>query len=167
MQSKTLRETVDLSSFPDLMMLILGFKLRRLRALPSLLGIGRGLAQVQRNPPEGLLRHEQSMLGWNHVGIRQYWRDRDSLEAFTRTAPHASWWQNFLRDTQGCGFWHEAYSARGGVEAIYVGMPERTGLGTFAPIVQPVGSLLSSRGRLEAFSVSKEAAGGGQGSAGC
>ena len=34
-------------------------------------------------------------------------------------------------------------------EAIYVGLPERTGFGTFAPIRKPVGSFMSSRARLE------------------
>ncbi len=148
MQAGTLRETVDLSVYPNLVMVMLGFKVRRLRALPTLFGIGRGLAEMQRDPPDGLLRHEQSLLGWNHLGIRQYWHDLGSLEAFTRAAPHADWWRNFLRDTQGCGFWHEAYSAGGGIEAIYVNMPERTGLGTFAPIRKAVGPFMSSRGRL-------------------
>jgi hypothetical protein len=112
------------------------------------MGVGRGLAAIQRNPPDGLLQHEPCLFAWNHVGIRQYWRDLESLEAFTRSAPHAAWWRDFLKDTRGSGFWHEAYSARGGIEAIYVGMPERSGLGTFAPIRNPIGPFMSSKDRL-------------------
>lgn len=150
MQTVPLRETVDLSDFPDLVVVLLGFKVRRLRALPALVGIGRELSGMRRDPPNGLLEHEQFLFGWNHLGIRQYWRDLDSLGRFTRSAPHAGWWRDFLRDTQGSGFWHEAYSARGGFEAIYVGLPEHTGLATFAPIRSPVGPFMSSRARLDA-----------------
>ncbi len=51
--------------------------------------------------------------------MRQCWRDYDSLEAWTRSDPHREWWQQFLRDTGGTGFWHEAYLRRGDMEAIY------------------------------------------------
>ncbi|MBJ6122733.1 monooxygenase family protein [Sphingomonas mollis] len=155
MQAGTLRETVDLSGYPDLVMVLLGFKVRRWRALPALFGIGRGLAAMRTAKPDGLLGDEQFMFGWNHLGIRQYWRDAESLGRFTRDTPHAGWWRDFLRDTQGCGFWHEAYHARGGIEAIYVGMPERPGLGGFAPIRQPVGPFMSSQGRMKADAVAR------------
>jgi signal transduction histidine kinase len=42
--------------------------------------------------------------------MRQYWRDFESLERWTRTEPHRDWWKQFLRDTGGTGFWHELYS---------------------------------------------------------
>lgn len=148
MRQGLLRETVDLSGFPDLVVVLLGLKLRGLRALPALRDIGRGLAAIRRTPPDGLLAHQNFLFGWNHVGMRQYWRDLDSLERFTRTDPHATWWKSFLRDPRACGFWHEAYSAKGGMEAIYIAMPDRTGLGSFAPMRKPEGSLMSSRGRL-------------------
>ena len=149
MQSTTLRETVDLSAYPELTVIILGFKLRRLRAFPAMLRIGRGLSQIRRNPPEGLLAHEQMMFAWNHIGFRQYWRDLPSLERFTRSMPHSDWWRDFTRDPQGAGFWHETYSAQG-IEAIYVNLPgQRLGLGQFAPVVEPVGTLLSARQRLK------------------
>lgn len=144
------RATVDLSGYPDLVMVLLGFRVGSLRGIPALLRIGRGLGEVARHPPEGLLRHEQMLLGWNHVGMRQYWRDLDSLDRFTRSAPHSGWWRDFLADRHGCGFWHEAYNARGGVEAIYVGIDTPIGLGAFAPPRQPEGPFLSSRDRLAA-----------------
>lgn len=148
MQVGVARETVDLSAFPDLMVVVLGFKVRRVRGLPSLVAIGRNLTRFRRDPPDGLLHQELSLLGWNHVGIRQYWRDEASLTRFTRSAPHTGWWRDFLSDMCGCAFWHEAYSARGGFEAIYVSMPERAGLATFAPVRKAIGPFMSSSDRL-------------------
>lgn len=150
MQPNTLRETVDLAAYPELIVVILGFKLRRWRALPAMMRIGRGLAEIKKNPPDGLLGEDGMLFGWNHIGFRQYWRDLPSLEAFTRSAPHSVWWRDFLKDPQGAGFWHEAYSARG-IEAVYVNLPgRRLGLGMFAPVAKPVGTLMSARQRLRA-----------------
>jgi hypothetical protein len=150
MQANTLRETVDLGAYPELIVVILGFKLRRWHALPAMMRIGRGLAGIRKDPPDGLLSEDGMLFGWNHVGFRQYWRDLPSLEAFTRSALHSVWWRDFLKDPQGAGFWHEAYSARG-IEAVYVNLPgQRIGLGMFAPIAKPVGTLMSTRQRLDA-----------------
>lgn len=144
------RETCDLSLYPDLHVILLGFKIRRLAALPSFLRIGTGLRQIRSDPPDGLLAHESMLFGWNHVGMRQYWRDGDSLARFTRTSPHAGWWSAFAKDRHGSGFWHETYSARGGMESVYVDMPERPGFGQFATIREPVGPLASARQRIAA-----------------
>lgn len=40
MQAGTLRETVDLSGYPDLVVVLLGFKVRHWRALPALFVLG-------------------------------------------------------------------------------------------------------------------------------
>jgi hypothetical protein len=150
MQAAVRRQSVDLSGFPDLVVVLLGFRVRRLRGIATLFGIGRGITQIKQAPPDGLLADEQFLFGLTHVGIRQYWRDLDSLERFTRSKPHADWWRSFLRDSGGAGFWHEAYSARNGIEAIYIDMPGPVGLGRFAPPRDPVGPFMSSRGRLQA-----------------
>ena len=63
-----------------------------------------------------------------HLGMRQYWRDLDSLERWTRSEPHRRWWQQFLKDSGGTGFWHEAYFMSGGAEAIYDDMDKPTEL---------------------------------------
>lgn len=150
MQAATLRETVDLSAYPELIVVILGFKLRRLRAIPAMMRIGRGLSALRRSPPDGLLGEDGMMFGWNHIGFRQYWRDLPSLEAFTRSPPHSHWWRDFVKDPEGAGFWHEAYGARG-IEAVYLNLPgQRLGLAQFAPIARPIGTLLSTRQRLDA-----------------
>jgi Domain of unknown function (DUF4188) len=54
-----------------------------------------------------------------NMGMRQYWRDVPSLLAFARSEPHRQWWLDFLRDSGGTGFWHETYSVKGGMEAVY------------------------------------------------
>ena len=142
--------SVDLSAFPDLVVVYLGFRVSTWRGLKALLGVGRKLGELQRNKPDGLLAHESIIFGLNHIGVRQYWRDLDSLETFTRSDPHKTWWREFSKDPAGSGFWHEAYRKTGGMEAIYIGLPQPIGLGSFAAARAPVGPFLSSRGRLDA-----------------
>jgi len=68
-----------------------------------------------------------------HIGMRQYWRDENSLFQWTRSDTHRQWWQSFLKDSGGTGFWHETYFRRGGIEAVYGDVPENIGLMAFAP----------------------------------
>ena len=55
-----------------------------------------------------------------------------------------------------CGFWNEPYSPRGGMEAIYIDLPEGTGFGRFAPIRQPIGIYMSSGQRLQSVAAQRE-----------
>ena len=135
---------------PDLVVVQLGFRVSTWRGLVSLLGIGRQLGVLDRNRPDGLLANEPALYSLRHIGMRQYWRDLESLEAFTRSEPHKRWWQEFSRDTKGSGFWHEAYRRSGGMEGIYIGMPQPIGLASFAAARAPEGPFLSSRERLAA-----------------
>ena len=79
--------------------------------------------------------------------MRQYWRDFDSLERWARSLPHRQWWEQFLRDRGGTGFWHETYFRGGQIESVYIDMPG-TGLSKFAPVTPARGSLFSARRRL-------------------
>ena len=36
------------------------------------------------------------------------------MERWARSEPHRRWWQDFLRDSGGTGFWHETYFADSG-----------------------------------------------------
>ena len=65
--------------------------------------------------------------------MRQYWRDENSLFQWTRSDTHRQWWQSFLKDSGGTGFWHETYFRRGGIETVYGDVPENIGLMAFAP----------------------------------
>jgi Domain of unknown function (DUF4188) len=143
------RQTVDLTAYPDLVVIYLGMRMRRARGLASLLGIGPQIRKSWRARPDGLLLHED--LIWSlippHLGMRQYWRDLDSLERWTRSEPHRLWWQHFLKDSGGTGFWHETYFVSGGIDAIYCDMSAPTGLARIAPTVPARGAAFSARNR--------------------
>jgi len=62
--------------------------------------------------------------------------------------PHQAWWQEFVRDPGGTGFWHETYFMRGGMEAIYDDLPVSVGMTRFAPVQQARGAMFSARKRL-------------------
>ena len=54
-----------------------------------------------KQKPEGLLLRENLIfhaLFPVNVGMRQYWRDFDSLERWSRSEPHTLWWKEFLRN---------------------------------------------------------------------
>ena len=99
--------------------------------------------------PDGLLLHEYLVFSVlpPHPGLRQYLRDFDSLEHWARTFPHKQWWQDFLHDTGGTGFWHEAYLRGGTMESVFIDMPP-VGFARFAPAVPARGTMFSARRRL-------------------
>ena len=142
------RRSVDLSGYPDLVVVYLGYRANTLKGVRGLLRIGPGLRALKESPPDGLLSHENLWFGILHPGFRQYWRDFDSLEAFTRAPQHAAWWRDFARHSQG-GIWHETYRLRGGMEAIYSGVPG-IGFASFAPERVPTGPFMSARQRVAA-----------------
>lgn len=143
------RVTVDLDGYPDLVVLYLGMRVNVFRGLAALLGVGPKLSAVAKNKPDGLLANENLIYSLFplHIGMRQYWRDFESLEAFARSEPHRQWWGDFLKDPKGTGFWHEAYFRKGGMEAVYVNVPQRIGMRQFAPEIQARGAMFSSRQR--------------------
>jgi hypothetical protein len=140
------RRTVDLSGFPDLVVIYLGMRVNRLAGMKTLLGFGPKISKSAAATPDGLLLHENIVYSLfpMHVGMRQYWRDIESLMAWTRSEPHRNWWQNFLRDSGGTGFWHETYLMRGGMEAIYDDIPQPMGFMRFAPVVPARGPMFGA-----------------------
>ena len=142
------RQTVNLSAYPDLVVIYLGMRVRTLRGMVRFLKLGREIGQSVAAAPAGLLKHENLWFSPIHGGMRQYWQDYASLEEWTRTLPHQAWWQDFLKDSGGTGFWHEMYTMRGGMEAVYDDMPGPLGLGTFAPLEPARGRMFGARGRL-------------------
>ncbi len=149
--TKVDRKTVDLSSYPDLLVIYLGMRVNMLAGLKTILGLGPQIAHSVKAKPDGLLLHEDLLFSLMplHIGMRQYWRDYESLERWSRSDPHRAWWKNFLRDSGGTGFWHETYSIRGGFEAIYDDIPKPVGMMNFAPVGPARGSAFSSRRRLK------------------
>ena len=146
MPTKVDRRTVDLSAYPDLVVIYLGMRVNRLTGLKMLLGIGPQIASSAAAKPDGLLRHETFLYSFFpvHVGMRQYWRDLDSLMKWTRSGAHRVWWKNFLTDSGGTGFWHEAYHRNGAMEAIYDDIPEPIGFASFAPLVPARGPMFGA-----------------------
>src|SRR6478672_5003139 len=144
MPSSVERRTIDLSAYPDLVVIYLGMRVNHLTGLKTLLGMGPKIAQ-----PDGLLLHENFLFSLfpMHAGMRQYWRDMESLFAWTRSEPHRQWWKNFLRNSGGTGFWHETYLMRGGMEAIYDDVTQPIGFMRFAPVVPARGAMFGAAHR--------------------
>jgi len=151
MQTKVNRRTVDLSGYPNLVVVYLGMRVNRLTGLKTLFGFGPKISASATAQPDGLLQHDFFL--WSlfppHAGIRQYWRDMDSLLAWTRSKPHSAWWKSFLKNSGGTGFWHETYMMTGGMEAIYDDVPQPIGFMRFAPVVQARGPMFSAAHRAQ------------------
>lgn len=153
------RQTVDLTDYPDLVVIYLGMRAPSLGAMAAMLKTGKQIGQAVAEGPEGLLLHENfvfSMLPL-HLGMRQYWRDLESLEAWTREGLHRGWWTSFLKDPKGTAFWHETYRRSGGFEAIYDNVDVPVGMMRFAPVQQAKGPMFSARARLDPGTVAPAA----------
>jgi hypothetical protein len=141
------RNTVDLSAYPDLVVIYLGMRAHSLKGVKTLITFGPKIEKAVGEKPDGLLLHERMLYSPIHFGMREYWRDFDSLEAWTRTLPHKEWWRDYVKDTAGTAFWHETYFMRGGMEAIYASAQKPLGLTAFAPVQPARGSMFSARKR--------------------
>ncbi len=135
MPTPVARQTVDLSAYPDLVVIYLGMRVNTLTGLKTVFGFGPQIDASVAAKPDGLLLHERIFYSFYppNIGMRQYWRDMESLLTFTRSEPHRTWWTKFLKDSGGTGFWHETYCIRGGMEAIYDNVLKPIGFLRFAP----------------------------------
>jgi hypothetical protein len=150
MTGRVERRTIDLSGYPDLVVIYLGMRINAFAGLKTLSGFGPRIAKSVESRPDGLLLHENLIFSLlpPHAGMRQYWRDFEALERWARSEPHRAWWSQFMRDSGGTGFWHEAYFMRGGMEGVYDDMVKDTGFLCFAPVRAARGTLFSARGRV-------------------
>jgi hypothetical protein len=149
MPTRVQRRTVDLSQFPNLVVIYLGMRVNRLTGLKTLLGFGPKISGSVDAQPDGLLLHETLVYSLFpvHVGMRQYWRDMESLLTWSRSDPHRQWWKNFLRNSGGTGFWHETYLMQGGMEAIYDDVAQPIGFMRFAPVKEARGAMFGAAHR--------------------
>jgi hypothetical protein len=147
--AKVERRTVDLSAYPDMVVIYLGMRVNAWFGLKRLFRLGPQISSSAAQKPDGLLLHENLIFSLFplHLGIRQYWRDFAALEAWTRSPPHRDWWRDFLRSSGGTGFWHEAYFMKGGMEAVYDDVPVALGFARFAPVRPARGPMFSARSR--------------------
>lgn len=146
----TQRSTVDLSLYPDLVVIYLGMTARDEEGARTLMSFSGRITAAVAEQPRGLLAHEDIVASSEPPSaiFRQYWKDFESLENWVRSDPHRSWWIDFLRDPKGTEFWHEAYFMRGGMEAIYDNVRDPLGFMLFAPREAARGPMFSSRQRL-------------------
>jgi len=147
------RATADLSEYPDLVVIYLGMRVEEPRGAETLQALGPQIEGAVAEQPDGLLLHERLMYSEDplHVGMRQYWRDFDSLLAWTLTLPHKRWWSDYLKDRGGTSFWHETYFRRGGFESMYVDVDDPgVGMSLFAPMRGATGPMLAARARVTA-----------------
>jgi hypothetical protein len=160
MKPHVTRQTVDLNAYPELVVIYLGMRVNMLAGLKTLIGFGPKISRSVEKQPDGLLLHENILFSLfpPHAGMRQYWRDFESLERWTRSEPHREWWQRFLRHSGGTSFWHEAYFIQGGMEAVYLDLSMPIGFSAFAPVVPARGGMFSARRRLNLGGESQTAA---------
>ena len=136
----------DFSGIPDLVVMYLGMRVRTLPGLKTLIGIGPQIDRSGASMPEGLLHYENNIIFKLlplHVGMRWYWRDMPSLEAYAMSEPHRTWWKNYVKSAGGTGIWHEIYHMRGGMEAIYGDLEQAPGFGAFLPMQSARGTMAS------------------------
>jgi len=151
MKTSVKRNTVDLTTYPDLVVIYLGMNVRTIGGIKTLLGLGPQIEKAGANRPEGLLHYENNIifsLFPLHIGMRWYWKDFESMEKWSRSEPHRQWWKDFIQNSGGTGFWHETYFMRGGMEAIYDDIVKPLGFQGFAPSIVARGPMFSSRQRL-------------------
>ena len=110
----------------------IGMKINRLwavhRWLRPTVDTARMWWHLQRNRPQGYLGGYLFVYA-RGVGMMQYWRDFDALEAFSRddSQPHLKAWRQLVHQTaddQTFGYWHETYVVDASTaETIYGSMP--------------------------------------------
>jgi Monooxygenase af470-like len=109
---------------------------------------------VQSKRPDGYLGGRLDVY-WRGVGMTQYWRDFDALEAFAHddSDPHLAAWRqlgSLTRHDQTFGYWHETYRVEPGeFECIYGSMP-RFGLAAAGNHLPVRAVTDAARSRLEA-----------------
>src|SRR4051794_9882899 len=72
MKPQLVRETVDLSDYPDLVVLYLGMRVNAFQGLATLLGFRTKISAAVQDAPDGLLAHEPIVYSLfpAHVGMR-------------------------------------------------------------------------------------------------
>src|SRR4051812_46485269 len=98
MRGPPVRQSVDLGAYPDLVVIYLGMRANSLRGFKTMVGFGPRIKKSVDANPEGLLLHENLVFSFfpPNFGMRQYWRNFESLERWARSGVHAEWWKSFL-----------------------------------------------------------------------
>jgi hypothetical protein len=120
---------------------------------PVISAMPRMLRELQEDPALGLLGVTSTVQGRGSLMV-QYWRDLDSLLAFSHDPAHAHRpaWREFNRNARDAGgvvgIWHETFVVPpGGHESVYVNMPEQ-GLPRALGSVPVTGARTTARARM-------------------
>ena len=73
MRTRVERRTVNLSAYPDLVVIYLGMRVNRIAGIKTLLGFGPKISSSAAAQPDGLLRHETIIYSLfpMYVGVMQ------------------------------------------------------------------------------------------------
>lgn len=141
-------------SIAELCLVRVGIQARGVRARLFAARLGRAIdraAAEAAGSGAGLLHADRFRLGPGHLGILQYWRSFDDLEAWSHRPPHAEWWRaavERMRTRGDLGLYHETYLVpRDRIEAVFLECAP-AGLAVFGVPGEAVGTMTTSRGRL-------------------
>ena len=93
------RTTADLDDYPDLVVMYLGMRVEEPRGAETVERLAPEIMASVEARPDGLLLHEEVVFPESdppYFGMRQYWRDFESLEAWANSLPHKAWWTDYL-----------------------------------------------------------------------
>ena len=92
MKSQVQRATVDLSAYPDLVIIYLGMRVNALRGLLTIAGLGPQIMAAGQAKPEGLLHCEQNIIYsifpfqiWNALVLERF-RNHGSVDTLPTTS---------------------------------------------------------------------------------
>jgi len=145
------RRTIDLSQYPDLVVIYLGMRVHSFAGLKTLVGLWpqdfrRRCGQARWSLVARADHLLSVSLASGHASILARLPVPRNLVPLRAASPLVA---KFLSDTGGAGFWHETYFIRGGFEAVYDDIPAPLGLTAFAPSVPAHGAMFSARKRLK------------------
>ena len=141
-------------SVAELCLVRFGLVARRWMAVPWIHSTSQATTRWSNQPgakEAGLLHSDMFTAGWKHVCILQYWRDFESVHAWSHMPPHSEWWRGInarIRSRQDVGVYHETFLVpRERYESIFIQCP-RIGVSAFGNLAPPTGRATTSRDRL-------------------
>ena len=146
MADKPNRITVDLSQFPDLVVIYLGMRAKTPRGLRTLLSFGPKIQASVTAAPDGPLLHEYLLYSLSlRTSACASTGATSTRWSAGRTIPHAAWWRDFLPTGRHRLLARDVLRRRA-VESVFSTC--RLGTHRVAPNQPARGSLFSARRRL-------------------
>jgi hypothetical protein len=150
MATKVERKTVDLSGFPNLVVIYLGMRVNRMTGHQDAARLWppRFLPPQPPSPPACSRTRPSSIpyfrrtSGCGNTGAiwNPCWHGPAPIPIGNGGNPS-------FNNSGGTGFWHETYFRTGGMEAIYDDIPKPVGFMRFAPVVSARGAMFGAANR--------------------